>query len=262
MFSRSEKVICLRSIARTGGFGVVVALASLLSFGGANAATVGFTIIGGSTGPADTLGHGAPFDPGGWVPSSNFNLGQNSPVTVFSGNFGSGDGLFVSDGTGNTPLAAVLTYTYEGFEAGYTNVAFATSADALFVNRSTSSLTAATVGDVQTRGFSFTNNPDLVPFSFQSITGGTLAANGGDVTSGAAIAFVVVNNGLTAYAFFDDSGAGPDADYDDMVVRIDYTPLTRGGPPSTPLPAALPLFATGLGAMGLFGWRRKRKAVA
>ena len=29
---------------------------------------------------------------------------------------------------------------------------------------------------------------------------------------------------------------------------------------STPLPAALPLFATGIGAMGLFGWRRKRKA--
>jgi hypothetical protein len=28
---------------------------------------------------------------------------------------------------------------------------------------------------------------------------------------------------------------------------------------TTPLPAALPLFATGLGAMGLFGWRRKRK---
>ena len=29
---------------------------------------------------------------------------------------------------------------------------------------------------------------------------------------------------------------------------------------STPLPAALPLFASGLGAMGLcFGWRRKRK---
>jgi hypothetical protein len=31
---------------------------------------------------------------------------------------------------------------------------------------------------------------------------------------------------------------------------------------ATPLPAALPLFATGLGAMGLFGWRRKRKDVA
>jgi hypothetical protein len=30
----------------------------------------------------------------------------------------------------------------------------------------------------------------------------------------------------------------------------------------TPLPAALPLFATGLGALGLLGWRRKRKNVA
>ena len=29
---------------------------------------------------------------------------------------------------------------------------------------------------------------------------------------------------------------------------------------ATPLPAALPLFATGLGALGLLGWRRKKKA--
>jgi hypothetical protein len=33
-------------------------------------------------------------------------------------------------------------------------------------------------------------------------------------------------------------------------------------PVVTPLPAALPLFATGLGALGLIGWRRKRKAAA
>jgi lambda repressor-like predicted transcriptional regulator len=31
---------------------------------------------------------------------------------------------------------------------------------------------------------------------------------------------------------------------------------------TTPVPAALPLFATGLGAMGLLGWRRKRKNTA
>jgi hypothetical protein len=30
----------------------------------------------------------------------------------------------------------------------------------------------------------------------------------------------------------------------------------------TPLPAALPLFASGLGGLGLLGWRRKRKAQA
>jgi hypothetical protein len=31
---------------------------------------------------------------------------------------------------------------------------------------------------------------------------------------------------------------------------------------STPLPGALPLFATGLGVVGLLGWRRKRKSAA
>ena len=31
---------------------------------------------------------------------------------------------------------------------------------------------------------------------------------------------------------------------------------------ATPIPAALPLFASGCGAFGLFGWRRKRKAQA
>jgi hypothetical protein len=34
------------------------------------------------------------------------------------------------------------------------------------------------------------------------------------------------------------------------------------GPTNTPVPAALPLFVTGLGGLGLLGWRRKRKAQA
>jgi hypothetical protein len=34
------------------------------------------------------------------------------------------------------------------------------------------------------------------------------------------------------------------------------------GATATPLPAALPLFATGIGGLGLLGWRRKRKAQA
>ena len=38
--------------------------------------------------------------------------------------------------------------------------------------------------------------------------------------------------------------------------------LTGSENSQTPLPAALPLFATGLGTLGLLGWRRKRKAAA
>jgi hypothetical protein len=41
-----------------------------------------------------------------------------------------------------------------------------------------------------------------------------------------------------------------------------FTTITVTDPAITPLPAALPLFGTGLGALGLLGWRRKRKAQA
>ena len=45
--------------------------------------------------------------------------------------------------------------------------------------------------------------------------------------------------------------------------QMQFSPGIGNGPlDATPLPAALPLFATGLGAMGLLGWRRKRKAAA
>jgi hypothetical protein len=43
---------------------------------------------------------------------------------------------------------------------------------------------------------------------------------------------------------------------------VAYTNAEGGYAQITPIPAALPLFATGLGAMGLFGWRRKRKIAA
>jgi hypothetical protein len=36
-------------------------------------------------------------------------------------------------------------------------------------------------------------------------------------------------------------------------------PLVDPPPPGTPLPATLPLFATGLGLVGLFGWRKRSK---
>jgi hypothetical protein len=52
---------------------------------------------------------------------------------------------------------------------------------------------------------------------------------------------------------YNDPGS-TDRDYDDL--------MAVGHISAVPLPGALPLFATGLGALGLFGWRRKRKQTA
>ena len=50
------------------------------------------------------------------------------------------------------------------------------------------------------------------------------------------------------------SACSTDKSLVDPQYQVLFTPV------ATPLPAALPLFATGLGALGLLGWRRKRKA--
>ena len=57
---------------------------------------------------------------------------------------------------------------------------------------------------------------------------------------------------------------GPEKTFYGDLIDTSYTledegPLVFPSESATPLPTALPLFATGLGAMGLFGWRRKRK---
>jgi hypothetical protein len=52
-----------------------------------------------------------------------------------------------------------------------------------------------------------------------------------------------------------DYYAGPSGN--NALESLSFSPVT-----ATPLPAALPLFATGLGGLGLFGGRRKRKNAA
>ena len=42
---------------------------------------------------------------------------------------------------------------------------------------------------------------------------------------------------------------------------FEYTNMQASDPLVTPIPPALPLFATGLGALGLLGWRRNRKTI-
>ena len=64
-------------------------------------------------------------------------------------------------------------------------------------------------------------------------------------------------SGWTILAFTNVPTTGPHT-----VTFTDFSALNLSFVSTTPLPAALPLFATGLGALGLLGWRRKRKAAA
>jgi hypothetical protein len=83
------------------------------------------------------------------------------------------------------------------------------------------------------------------------------AAGFGDGSSGSATAdphFFIDTSFDTS---FDPTGYSVSVDSD---VGNGFPP--GFGPTVTPLPAALPLFATGIGGLGLLGWRRKRKTQA
>jgi len=49
---------------------------------------------------------------------------------------------------------------------------------------------------------------------------------------------------------------------DSSLPAFEFDIAAVSGVSKTPLPAALPLFAGGVGALGFFGWRRKRKTAA
>ena len=88
--------------------------------------------------------------------------------------------------------------------------------------------------------------------------------------------FAISNNPLRGqdalFAAWDNGGgtfefliSGTLADVFDVYYKLSVGSgemLIGGNQSETPLPAALPLFASGLGALSLVGWRRKRKAAA
>ena len=70
--------------------------------------------------------------------------------------------------------------------------------------------------------------------------------------------FEIVGNSMN-FASFNDLSTYPV--YDEFVQGYDVF-ADAAEVSGVPLPAALPLFASGLGALGLLGWRRKRKNAA
>ena len=137
------------------------------------------------------------------------------------------DGAFFIPGTGGTTPAGVIGFgaVFSDVNLAGTSIAFAT--------------TAGGIGSFDVPTF-----PGDQTFSFLGI----LLGPGEGLITG-----VRIVTGTTALGPNESASV-------DLVVMDDF--LYAEPRATTPLPAALPLFATGLGALGLIGWWRKRKAQA
>lgn len=70
-------------------------------------------------------------------------------------------------------------------------------------------------------------------------------------TGGAALSGTMID------LWWDDGGAGPDDNHDDMGIRLT---VSGGGFQIVPVPASIPLLLSGLAGLGIVGRRRARKA--
>jgi hypothetical protein len=98
------------------------------------------------------------------------------------------------------------------------------------------------------------------PFTFQYLNVGPFTAITGPFVAGLNTLQVIVNDtgaGITGNLNPNSAPTGVS-----LTAEVTFTAPTTPGVPQVPLPGALPLFATGLGALGLLGWRRKRKNAA
>jgi hypothetical protein len=121
----------------------------------------------------------------------------------------------------------------------------------------------------ETNGVNFTGNLDVnatILFTVIGTGNGSVQnVTGSSTANGAAAVAAFTGLGTFPADFHYQSACGPGIATcgtgwsGSLDITYNFTPST---PAETPLPSALPLFATGLGALGLVGWRRKRKAAA
>lgn len=211
-------------------FGKVLAVGALLAFLRVSSASAALILTGGTDG---SIPAGAPNDV----------LGPLFGVSSIDGVYGA---------TVSQSDPHQLTIDFLGFEAGFNNTyiyfsggSFDTEdfpSDTVVASSLSSPLDSFTVnGPGGVLAFMFTTDAGTVTnFDNQDNSDGTL---------GVPNFFVSQLNPSEIILWLDDSGAGIDRDFDDMVVRIRETPL----------PLSLPLFLTGLGLMGLLGWLKQRR---
>src|SRR5450755_3492321 len=164
------------------------------------------------------------------APANAITVGSEPLGSALNDIIGPATGYFGANLFATGPLT--ITYTYLGKEAGFTNGFFVngtgagnqvfntatTSAGATFTTAAPLGLLSFALQSNQPGGAFVVNgsNPDI-PTTLPNFFASFYAADG--VTLGA---FGVGTSGVIA---FDDGGAGPDRDYDDLVVKFQV----RGG---------------------------------
>lgn len=164
----------------------------------------------------------------------NFDLNLFGVTAGHSAKFANpaGSGLGISG-------PARLTFTYLGKEAAYNNT-FEFDGITRFTNASGGSpFTVIQAAAASLLDFAFTSN------------GSAQLKNGHGAVSNASIALVMLS--ATKYLLLFNDNATVDADFDDMGVLVEASPVQ--------LPAALPLLAGGLGFLGAISWSRKRRVL-
>jgi hypothetical protein len=125
-----------------------------------------------------------------------------------------------------------------------------------------------TPGLISKQSFSISQGGQTFPFYTWILSADLVGLSLTDGTYG--ISFYADNLGIPGFS--GGNGAvqlqhqgcltGPDCTYSPLFNNESMGFALFAGEAATPLPTALPLFATGLGGLGLLGWRRKRKARA
>jgi hypothetical protein len=160
-----------------------------------------------------------------------------------------------------------VTFTYLGKEAGFSNDFVFTVGNVVVFNTNT-----ATAGSFYTTTLLGTGT---VPFEFKTNSGADTVVDGSNRVFGASHPNFFVSfgtfgpgnvftgsnatTGLQGVIALDDAGAGPDKDYDDLVLKFVVSERGDANVPAAPEPATWAMMMLGFAGVGFMAYRRKNR---